>query len=440
MKTGRRPALWAFLYGLVARIARRKRGDRQLTEASSSYNDIKDIESLVGTFKRLVSKLSREGNELGELYVTAEKKAARYALLSETVIESVTSGILVVGRRGEVGLMNSSARRLLGVADRDAAGPVRLSSLFGEARELESLVDKSFKTGRNSARNSVPIRTLDGVSRTIGASISCLGSETGVDAIIVVFTELVDGPAPARAPVADEKAEVERESYLRGGLDSYDLLSSLMGGADRIEAFTDPDRVDYEQLAEFVRDVRHRCDLMMVFALSKRGSSSLTELVDINGMVESILRRKEFWGSPALITNLTPGLPRVKTVGKVLEMGLEMLLQGCIEESAKGIEVKTGLWRDRGVDVAGVMIGERGPTRPIVEIGDSLRDLAADKRLRREAGLLLLKSLPSDSHRIGVEKKGSSFLFSAGVLMPIQGEAGPSRQSGDISDRGQDEG
>jgi hypothetical protein len=117
-----------------------------------------------------------------------------------------------------------------------------------------------------------------------------------------------------------------------------------------------------------------------------------------------------------------------------------MLLQGCIEESAKGIEVKTGLWRDRGVDVAGVMIGERGPTRPIVEIGDSLRDLAADKRLRREAGLLLLKSLPSDSHRIGVEKKGSSFLFSAGVLMPIQGEAGPSRQSGDISDRGQDEG
>ncbi|MFH1312811.1 MAG: hypothetical protein ABIJ00_06245 [Candidatus Eisenbacteria bacterium] len=410
-----------------------------MSQSSSSYGDVKDIEGLVSTFKQLVSKLSREGNELGELYLTAEKKAARYALLSETVIESITSGIMVVDRGGEVGLMNSSARLLLGTSVGVGAGPVRLSSLFSEAGDLESLIRTSFRTKQNSARNSIKIRTLDGMSRTIGASISCLLGESGVDAIIVVFTELDDVRRSSRAHAADDKAGIERESYLRGVLDSYDLISGITVRADEIQDIGGRDGVDEGQLAEFARAIRHTCDLMMVFAVSKGGSSSRTELADLNGMVESVLRRKNIADSPRLRTNLCAGIPKVKTVGKVFEMGLEMLIQGCLEESPDGIEISTSLWRDHETDLAGVTISEKSPTRPIVEIGDSLREFAADNRLRREAGLLLLKSLPSDSHRIRVEKRGDSFLFSAGISMPIERKAGPSRQSGDISDRGQNE-
>ena len=113
-----------------------------MNHESSSYSDIKEIENLVDTFRHLVSKLSQEGNELGELYVRAERKAAHCALLSETVVESITSGILVVERGGKLGLMNSSARRLLGMPDRDETYHTRLSSLFSDARELASLVEE----------------------------------------------------------------------------------------------------------------------------------------------------------------------------------------------------------------------------------------------------------------------------------------------------------
>jgi PAS domain-containing protein len=427
MRKGLAASLQAFLAGLLSRTTSRQRGEHQLNQSSSGYNDVKDIEGLVGTFRQLVSKLSREGNELGELYLTAEKKAARYALLSETVIESVSSGIMVVDRGGEVGLMNSSARLLLGTSAGDGTSPVRLNSLFSEAGDLEALVRTSFKTGQNSARNSVEIRTLDGMSRTIGASISCLRGESDVDAVIVVFTELDSARTSGREPSAEDKATIERESYLRGVLDSYDLISGITARADEIQGMGDRGGMDRGKLVEFARAVRHTCDLMMVFAVSKGGSSSRTELADLNGMVESVLRRKKITDNSGLLTNLSANIPRVKTVGKVFEMGLEMLIQGCLEESPGGIEINTALWRDQETDLAGVTIRERSPTKPIVEIGDSLREFAADNRLRREAGLLLLKSLPSDGHRIRVEKRGDSFFFSAGILVPIEKEAGPRR-------------
>jgi hypothetical protein len=387
----------------------------------------------------LVSKLSREGNELGELYLTAEKKAARYALLSETVIEAVTSGIIVVDRSGEVGLMNSSARRLLGVGSEDKAGPVRFSSLFSEASELEAILRVCLRSGENSTRNVLKIRTLDGLSRTIGASISCLCGESAVDAVIVVFTDIGDARLSGRTPGAEERAGIERESYLRGVLDSYDLVSGIMARAGRIDAEGDRGRTAKAAREEFVQAVRHACELMMIFAVSKGGSSGRTELVDLNSMVESVLRRKKLSDNPGVGMSLSTDIPPVKTIGKVFEMGLEMLIQGCLEACPDGIEISTGLYRERGTVAVGVTVCEKGPTKPIVEIGDSLRAFAADSRLRREAGLLLLNSLTPEDHLIRVEKRGNSFFYSAGIVMPIEREAGPSAQSGDIPDQGRNE-
>ena len=439
MRRGPLKPLLAWLRGRLSSPSGRKRSDQDVSQGSSSYNDIKNIENVVGTFKQLVSKLSREASEIGELYVTAENRAVHYELLSEAVIESVTSGILVVDKRGEVALVNSSARRLLGVEELNAPSPVRLQSLLSDGAQLERLIERTFETGRSSRRNALTVRTLDGVSRRIGASISCFRPDPAVDAVIVVFTGLGGDKESGRKTVADEKARAERESYLRGVLDSYDLMSGILAGAERTQSSAEPDRTAGDRLDQFVRDVRQRCDLMMVFALAKGGSSSMTELVDLNGLVQSIIGRKGLSGNPGLVEDLSPGLPSVKTVGKVLEMGLEILIEGCMEASPEGVEVRTALWRDGGVDVAGVTVDERGPTKPVADIGDSLRDLAADSRLRREAGLLLLRSLPSESHRIAVKNRGNSFSFSAGIVLPIQGKAGPSMRSGDISDRGKDE-
>src|SRR5512136_2035524 len=74
----------------------RRKGGRTVTHDTWKIDEIKDIDSVVETFNGLVTQLCRDSSQLGELYVRAERKAARYALLSETVIDSMTSGVLVV--------------------------------------------------------------------------------------------------------------------------------------------------------------------------------------------------------------------------------------------------------------------------------------------------------------------------------------------------------
>ncbi|MFZ1946562.1 MAG: hypothetical protein WAW06_03370, partial [bacterium] len=72
-----------------------KRKDRRTVTAESwNPEEAKDINEVVETFNSLVARLCHDGNQIGELYARAERRAARLALLGETVVDSVTSGIL----------------------------------------------------------------------------------------------------------------------------------------------------------------------------------------------------------------------------------------------------------------------------------------------------------------------------------------------------------
>jgi hypothetical protein len=400
-----------------------------------------DIDHVVETFRQLMSKLSRDGNELGELYARAEKRAARFALLSQTVVESVSSGILVVERGGQVGLINSSAKRFLGIGETQDAIGWQLADLFTDAGSLESVVGECFRMGEDSPRNLISVVGLDGRVKKFGAGISCLKSRTGMtEAVIVVFTELgADGKHP---PVRSEggRSEIEHQGYQRGVLDAYDLLSAALAETDRIRESASRGRLAISELQQFSNDLGRTCELLMAFALSARVADALTELVDVSNSAESILKRRNLHSAPHITSNLRSGLPRVKTVGKILETGLEMLIAGCIDASPGGIDIVTGAWREGSTDMVGITVRERSMTRPVAEIGDSLRDFMQDENLRREGGLLLLRALPADSHRIKVEKLGGFLNFSIGIKVPITSKPGPGAHGGDVSERKQDGG
>jgi PAS domain-containing protein len=422
---------------LISRLRPARAGKSCQENPVSDYRDAKDMENVVQTFQQLVAKLSRDGTELGELYARAERRAARFAILSETVVESVSSGILVVEKTGQVGLMNSSARRLLGIDDKAEKIGCRLAELFADGSSLESIVGECFRSGETSSRNVISIVTLDGRCRQFGASISCLKSGSrSAEAVIIVFTEL--GTTAAGKPMVgkDERSEIEHHSYLRGVLDAYDMLSTVLATVDGLQARARQGRLTVNELQQFSGELGRACELMMAFAVSHRACGALTELVDVNTVIESTLKRKNLHSAPHITRNLHAGLPRVKTVGKVLEMGLEMLVLGCVEASPGGIDIVTGQWRESGVDLVGISVREKSMTRPLLDIGDSLRDFIGETALHREAGLLLLRALPSDSHRIKAEKRGDFLTFSIGIAVPIGNKARPSTQGGEISERG----
>jgi PAS domain-containing protein len=404
-------------------------------EIATGNGDDREIKAVVETFRQLVSQLSRDGNELTDLYVKAERRAATYARLSATVVETVSSGIIVVDGSGDIRLVNSSARRILGIERSRRLVGNRLESLFGECGQLLALSTEDIQRCRNSSRKMLKVRTLDGVTRSIGASTSCVTSvPQKVDALIIVFTEL--SVFEAERADGGTQSDDEYHGYLRGVLDSYDLISGLAGRADLLLEGRDHGP---EELSRLYGELRRACDLMMAMALPMGIASSVSELVDLEAVLRGVVKRSRELRRIRLRTGGGSPLPRVKSVRKVLEAGLELLLAGCSAASGGHVEASTRLTKHGGSDWVCIEIRERRVTPPLGEVGYSLRAFAAGGDLRREAGLLLLRALPPEGHLVEAEKPEGLFVFRVGMPAPIKRETGHSTQKGDLGERGMEE-
>jgi hypothetical protein len=282
--------------------------------------------------------------------------------------------------------------------------------------------------------------TLDARNRRLGVSTSCVSPGGGREAhaLIVVFTVLGQS---REEECAVAEAEAEHQGYLRGVLDSYDLMSGLLQGFGRMEEKAAEGSLTRAELADFSICLRGACDAMMAFSLSMEASSSLTELVDVNAMIDSILRRLAIPRTSIARVDLCPGLSRIKTVRKVLETGLELLISGCVTESAEGIAISTGRCNsggpitDGGTAAVEIRIRELSRTRPLMEVEHSLRELTKGRDPRREAGMFLLSSLPGEGHLTGIQKADGLFDFSVKLLEPIKKKAGRSQHKGDTMER-----
>ena len=417
-----------------AMVSRFRRAGAGRDHGTGDYeSSVKDIETVASAFQSLVSQVTREGTELSELYLKAEKRAAGSVLLNKTIVESVSSGIIVIERGGSVRLVNSAARSLLRLGENTQVMGRRLASLFLDGTQIERLLEEDMRQGKGSSRRVIQVMLLDGKQRRLGVSTSCVRPDNDSEAhgLIAVFTVLDQDPPDTTARA---ESEAEHQGYLRGVLDSYDLMSGLLQGFSGIEEKSAGGSLTKAELAEFSTCLRGTCDTMMAFALSLEASSSLTELVDVNSLIDSILRRAIPRTSLARV-DLCPGLPRVKTIRKVLEKGLELLIAGCVAESTAGIVISTGSGPDGGAEVIEILIGELSRTGPLLRVEHSLRELVKGKDLRREAGVYLLASLPRESHMVEARKVDGLFNFSVKLQTPIKRKAGKGQQKGDTIER-----
>ncbi|MFH1220147.1 MAG: hypothetical protein V1694_06800 [Candidatus Eisenbacteria bacterium] len=73
-------------------------------------------------------------------------------------------------------------------------------------------------------------------------------------------------------------------------------------------------------------------------------------------------------------------------------------------------------------------------------IGESLREFRSDQDLRREAGLMLLRSLSSENHRVALDEREGNLVVRIVFAAPVKHgkPAGPAAQRGDASERGPD--
>ena len=419
---------------LRARLGPPRRDDCAPDEEPWRLEEIRDIDSVVETFNSLAAQLCHDGGQLGELCVKAERRAARYALLSETVVDSVTSGILVVNDTGDVTLANYSARRILRVAEETDLAGKRLSDVLTDPSELQTLISQAFKEGLNAARRILSVTTVDGRRLCLGASTSCVASPSRVEAVIVVFTELVASrPEHFEAHASPDASQA---MYLRGVLDCYDYFSSVARDVERVQAKIDKGVLATSDVADCMNQTRKAWEIMSAFALSLVARDSLNEPVDVGYTLSSMVaRRKEL--SRVTVSQPINGLLRVMTVRKVFEAGLEILLLGCVEDTAGDVVVDADLLHDTRGDSVQVKIVERKPGSHVLEVGESLREFKPDGGMRREAGLMLLRSLSGES-RVLVDERPDVTIFRLVMPVPADRGTGPAAQKGDLSERGPD--
>lgn len=397
--------------------SRRQETGEVMTDKSSLGPERVDIENSITDFKELIGRLSGKGAEIGDLYLSAERKAARYALLSENVIESVTSGIIVVDGQHEICLANSAAKRALGCDENiDLAGR-QLKSIFEEYKQMEVLVTRGFRSRRNASREVVNVTLHGGRSVCLGVSTSCVASgEPEPEAVIIVFAQLdrdATGVISGRAGEGGQAAE----AYKKGMLDAYGIVSEIYTDLDGLLAEIEKGESDAKRLAGVAERVKFACDLMVCFALSRTASGVMTELVDLNSAIREIMDTADLSGG-RIVARLAPNLPRVSTLRRVLDEALDMLFQGCLAESADGVEVATRLEGPPDRPIVSLSVVELSPTLPIIDVKNQPRGFLERSGLRREIGLMLLKSLPGRSHAVVLNREAENYIYSVRFLMP----------------------
>jgi PAS domain-containing protein len=436
--------IFSRLRSLMAGIGRlfepKRKGEQTVTHENWKIDEIKEIDGVVETFNCLVAQICGDGSHLGDLYTAGERNTARHALLSETIVDAITSGIVVVEATGGVSLVNSAARGILGIDAHQEIGSRRLGAMLADASELEALVSECLRTPANASRRLVSVKTRAGRSLKLGASISCLYSTpTKADAVIVIFTELRDtAAAGGTVSGAWEGSRPDRfPNYLRGVLDSYDHFSSVVREIERVQVKLDKGALTSSDVAECVAATRRAWETMTAYALSLVAPESLTELVDPAVVVRSVLARKKELAEID-VRGVSEGLPLVKTVGKVLEAGLELLFLGCRADASGQVAVTVGLTQGSQGDAVEIKVSEHARRASVKPVGTYLRDFSPEQDLRREAGLMLLGALPADNHRIQVAEEGNTLGFSVMIMVPINRGAGPTAPRSDSSEKGPD--
>jgi two-component system, NtrC family, sensor histidine kinase HydH len=119
----------------------------------------------------------------------SEVRAQDSERLSSEIVSSLASGLLVVGLRGEVRMLNPVGRRLLRRSHVEIGAGFR--DLLHDAGPLSQLIEDCLSTARPILRRTVPLRQQDGRDLHLGVTVSPLcDAEGGLQGAICLFTDL----------------------------------------------------------------------------------------------------------------------------------------------------------------------------------------------------------------------------------------------------------
>ncbi len=139
---------------------------------------------MASALEETLAKLRAQERAMAERAEASER-------LSDEIVTSLTSGLLVVGVSGEVRILNPAGHRLLDIAPDAPLGDHRV--LLARAPELASAIGECLASGRPIMRKSIEMAAGASVATHLGVTVSPMLDAAGrKHGTICLFTDLTD--------------------------------------------------------------------------------------------------------------------------------------------------------------------------------------------------------------------------------------------------------
>ena len=408
-----------------------------------------EIGKLVESFNRMAADLETSranieasGRELAEMNAQLEERTRH----SETLLESVPSGVLSLDASRRVLQSNRAARRLLRLDDDEALHHEQTLHEFFPAHvvaDLEHLLRKADRMGSTTSQMEIvtPRATLN-VAITVASLDSCapIASKQRMG-YVMVFEDITD-------LLRAQKQTAWREVARRIAHEIKNPLTPIALSAERIrrhlERATSPDAASLNVIKHCAETIRSSVDTLRTlvdeFSVLARFPASQPQPSDINGIVDQALlmfdgrlegiQVRRFFASD---------LPRVQADPDAMKRAVANLVDNAAEAMQdsllKEINISTVLLGDRdSVEIAVADTGH-GVTSELKE--RLFLPYFSTKKRGTGLGLAIVSRIVEDHHgSIRVEENspvGTRFIVELPVALEV---ADPVEQNAHHSDRG----
>ncbi len=362
-----------------------------------------------------------ENAQLFRRLETAVEELSAVRQFNESILQSMTDGILVVDPAGQVTLANRAAGRMLGYKEGDLEGEA-VDEVLGDASVM---VRESLERGMIVTPREIEVPKRGGGIVPLAASISPLQGEKGaVRGGVVVVRDLSE----ARAMEA-ERRRLDRLALLgeMSAVVAHEVrnpLAAIAAGIQHLVATTGPEAPSHDSLQMILEEsdrVNRIIEEILIISRPVRLKLAPSDISEVMGRALRRLEPQAEERGVAVRWDRDPELPPLRGDEARLEQAFSNLLQNGLEAMPDGgrLEVRTSVSPEG--DRAVVTVGDSGEGIADRDLGQIFEPFFTTKPGGTGLGLAIVRRIVEEhGGEISVESEldaGTTFT----VNLPLEG-------------------
>ncbi|HZY30589.1 MAG TPA: ATP-binding protein, partial [Candidatus Methylomirabilis sp.] len=386
-----------------------------------------DIDFVVSTVQQATEALREKEGELSRLYAAERNRAETLDRYQQTILGSISSGVISFRPDLTIVVFNKTARQIFGIGEEEAVGR-SCREVFGEEAEITAVASEALRQQRIFSRLELSVRRMDGAPRRVGLSSSLLkdgqGNLVGVALLLTDLTEILQ--FREQAVMRDSLAALGQMS---AGIahEFRNSLGVIMGYAKLLQRKHSSDEdSSHAYLQEIVSEINLLEATLRDFLSFARPMQLSPVTVAVATLANETLdgfRQAMEDGKIKLVTDLPQEELMVQADPYALRQALGNLIRNALEAMPKGGElaVKVRSESAESGDASGgrpgmveIVVQDTGPGVPPEDINRIFTPFFTRKEGGTGLGLALVhKTVLALGGRVGVEnREGGGACFS----------------------------